>query len=125
MKGAAGIIALALGSALTIAALVDPATGRSVVLGMAGPLAAVAVSWIVVEWTHRRDPGQVMSVLLLAFAGKAVFFGMYVLAMVKLVQVETIPFVVSFTGYFVTLYLVQAVLLQRLTRQSSANGPDS
>jgi hypothetical protein len=50
---------------------------------------------------------------------------MYVLAMVKLVQVETIPFVVSFTGYFVTLYLVQAVLLQRLTRQSSANGPDS
>jgi hypothetical protein len=70
--------------------------------------------WMVMEQTYRRDPARLTAVMIAAFAGKLVFFGAYVAVMLGLLAVRPIPFVVSFTSYFIGLYLIEALYLRRL-----------
>jgi hypothetical protein len=114
MKAALWIAIASLGSVLAAAALVERDTRADIALGMAGPLVAVAASWVMTERAYRQDPVRVTAVTMGAFAAKMVFFGVYVAAVVKLVGVHPVPFVVSFTCYFVGLYLMEAVLMRRL-----------
>jgi len=81
---------------------------------VSGPLAATCGSWVLIERTMRRDPGQVTPLMIKAFAGKLVFFGLYVVLMVSVLALRPVPFVVSFTSAFITLYLIEAFYLQRL-----------
>ncbi len=96
--------------------LFGPAVGRDVALGIAGPFVAVAVTWVLVVGAHRRSPADVTRVMVAGFAGKMIFFGVYVVAVWKLAMPEAIPFIASFTGSFLTLYGVEAFLLDRLFR---------
>ena len=45
---------------------------------------------------------------------KMLFFGTYVALMLRVVGLQPLPFVVSFTGYFIALYLTEALLMRRL-----------
>lgn len=99
-----------------VAAVLGADVGRDVALGMSGPFAAVAVTWVLVVRAHRRDPAAVTSVLLTAFVGKLIFFGVFIVAIWTAVRPEPTPFIASFTGSFLTLYAVEAVLLGRLSR---------
>jgi hypothetical protein len=82
--------------------------------GMLGPLAASLVSWGMVERVHAAAPERVMGVLMHAFAAKMLFFGVYVAVMLRGLGLRPVPFVVSFTAYFIGLYAMQALFLQRL-----------
>jgi hypothetical protein len=86
----------------------------AVFFGMLGPLAAATVSWVLAERTYRRDPSTLTSLMVGAFAFKFVFFGAYVAVLLKVVRVSPVPFVVSFSSYFIALHLVEAVCLKRL-----------
>jgi hypothetical protein len=90
------------------------ASGTEVLFGMLGPLAAVTASWAMVERTHRVNPERVTAVMIAAFAGKMVFFGVYVAVMLKVLALRPIPFVASFMGYFLGLYGMEALYLRRL-----------
>jgi len=48
------------------------------------------------------------------FVAKMLFFGAYVAVMLEVVGVRPVPFVVSFTAYFIALYLAEALLMRRL-----------
>ncbi|MEO8257955.1 MAG: hypothetical protein ABI868_11470 [Acidobacteriota bacterium] len=96
------------------AALFGRENGVAILLGMIAPLAAVVVSWRSVERAHRRDPGSVTAVLMAGFAGKMVFFGGYLVVVLKFLGVRPVPFIASFTAYFIGLYLVEAIYLKRL-----------
>lgn len=89
-------------------------SGPAVFLGMLGPLVAVGSSWIAIERTYRDNPARLTGVMVKAFAAKMLLFGAYVAAMLVVVRVDPVPFVLSFTAYFLVLYAVQATLLQRL-----------
>jgi len=43
-----------------------------------------------------------------------VFFGVYVTIMLRVLALRPLPFVVSFTTYFIALHLFEAFCLQRL-----------
>ena len=86
----------------------------AVVLGVVGPLAAVLVTWMVVKRIWRARPELLTGVMVAGFAGKMVFFGAYVTAMLTLVALPAIPFVISFTISFIALYAMEAVWMQRL-----------
>ena len=92
----------------------------AVLLGLAGPLSVVSVSWLVMARTFRRDPSRLTSLMMLAFAGKMVFFAAYVAIALKVVGVRPAPFVASFVVSFVGLYFVEAVSLRRLLAGKSA-----
>ena len=91
--------------------------GGEIFLGMIAPLVVTAASWISIERAHRRDPRSVTRVLMAGFAGKMVVFGGYVLLVLRVFGVRPLPFIASFTAYFIGLYLVEALYLKRLFRQ--------
>ena len=82
--------------------------------GMLGPLAAAGATWVVGARTHAAAPGRVLGVLMAAFAVKMVFFGAYVTVMLRPLELRPIPFVASFTGYFIALYGMEALFFRRL-----------
>jgi hypothetical protein len=90
-----------------------------VIGGIIGPLLAALATWIVVTRAHRRDPAGVMNVMLAAFLVKAVFFGVYVVVMIKVLELEPVPFIVSFAAAFISLYAAQGLLFARLFRQAA------
>ena len=88
--------------------------GTEMFFGMLGPLLAACVTWLAVARAHRVDPAKVAPTLMAGFAVKILFFGAYVVLVMRLGQVEVTPFATAFAGYFVALYAVQAVLVHRL-----------
>ena len=99
---------------LVAAALLETQARIEVLYGMLGPLAMVSGSWVLMERTYRRVPQRLTAVMAAAFAGKLVFFGAYVAVMLRVVSLRPRTFVASFTGYFIALYLIEALCLRRL-----------
>jgi hypothetical protein len=101
-------------SAALIVAVGGVGYAPEVVFGMFGPLAETVTSWVVADQVYRRRPERLTAVMITAFAGKLVFFGAYVAVMLKVLALRPVPFMASFTGYFVALHLVEALALRRL-----------
>ena len=99
---------------LVAAGLLDTQARIAVLYGMLGPLAMVAGSWVLMERAYRRNPQRLTGIMVAAFAGKLVFFGAYVAVMLRVLSLSPRPFVASFTGYFIALYLIEALYLRRL-----------
>ena len=118
MKPAAVMIAASVGCWLVAALLIDARTRVEVLFGMVGPLAMAAGSWVLVERTFARNARLLTSVMIAAFAFKVVFFGAYVVVMLKLLLLRPAPFVASFVSYFVGLYLMEALYLRRMIEGS-------
>jgi len=110
----AWMVGAGVGSWLTVGAVVETELNPEALFGMAGPLVAAVVSWIAYDRAHARAPERLMSVLMTAFAVKVLFFGVYVAVMLRVLDLRPIPFVISFTGYFVALYGIEALCLRRL-----------
>ena len=101
-------------SCLAVTALPAVDSDAEVLLGMAGPLAAAAVTWVLVHRTFTSRPAQLTPLMIVAFGGKMVFFGVYVTVMLTVLALRPAPFVISFTVYFIALYAIEAFCLQRL-----------
>ena len=114
MKAAAWMVAGCVGTWLVAAVVLERAAAVDALLGMLGPLVVVAGTWLLVERAHERDPQQVTAVMMRAFAGKMLFFGAYVAVVLGALGRQPVPFVVSFTAYFIALYAYEALLLRRL-----------
>lgn len=114
MKAAGWMVAVSLGSWAALAGLLDRGTRLAVLAGLVGPLVVAAASWVAIERTHRQKPAAMTSVMVAAFGAKVVFVGVYVSVMLGLFAMPGTPFVISFTSYFIALYVVEAFLLRRL-----------
>ena len=114
MKLVAWIGAASLASALLAIAMAGRRTAGGVLLGMLAPLAAASVSWVLTERTFKHDPQRLSGLMIRAFGAKMLFFGAYVAVMLEVVAVRPVPFVASFTAYFIALYLTEALLMRRL-----------
>jgi len=114
MKPVAVMVAAGVGSCLAAALLVDARTRVEVLFGMVGPLAVAVGSWVLAARTYARNPQALTSVLIAAFAVKVVFFGAYMVVMLKLLLLRPVPFVASFVSYFGGLYLMEALYLRRM-----------
>lgn len=108
------MVALSVLSWLVAAVLLDTQARIEVLYGMLGPLAMVSGSWVLMERAYRRSPQRLTAVMVAAFAGKLVFFGAYVAVMLRMLSLRPRTFVASFTGYFIALYLIEALYLRRL-----------
>jgi len=114
MRPVAWMVVASVASWLATMVVVGTAIGVDVLLGMIGPLAIVTTTSALMERTYRENPDRLTALMISAFAGKMVFFGAYVAAMLRLPFLRPIPFVASFTSYFIALYLMEALCLRRL-----------
>jgi len=101
---------------LALTAIVRPTLNPELFWGMAAPLLATVATWIAAARTHAAAPERLTGVMMTGFALKAVFFGVYVVVMLRVLTMRPVPFVVSFTAYFIALYAMEALLLRRLLR---------
>jgi len=106
--------AASVGAAGAAIAVAGRGMTAEVLLGMLAPLAAAGASWVLIERTFKRDPQQLTALMIGAFGAKMLFFGAYVVLMLAVVGLRPVPFIVSFTGYFIALYLTEALLLRRM-----------
>ena len=114
MTAVAWMVGASLASWLVATLSTDGRGNPEVLLGMAGPLIAAVVSWVVDERAHRSAPGRVTNVMITAFAVKMVFFGVYVGVMLRGLELRPAPFIVSFAVYFIALHAMEALFLRRL-----------
>jgi hypothetical protein len=119
MKPVATMGAASLISWAGTAAIVDRQTSIEVLFGMLGPLAAVSGTWFLAEWIYRQRPEGLTPMMLTAFVLKMAFFGGYVAVMLNVLRFHPVPFVASFTSYFIGLYLMEALYLRRLFSERS------
>jgi hypothetical protein len=94
--------------------------GAEVLFGMLGPVIVAIVTFVAAERTWRRNPERLTALMATAFAAKMVFFAAYVAVMLKVLNLQPIPFVVSFASCFIALHLIEGLGLRRLF----AGGPD-
>ena len=113
MKPVAWMVGASLVSWLIVSSVARGANPE-VLCGMLAPLVVAAVSWIVTERTYRSRPERLTGVMVQGLAIKAVFFGAYVVGMLRGAGLRPVPFVVSFTSYFIALHVTEAVFMRRL-----------
>src|SRR2546428_1253986 len=114
MRQIAYMAAASLSTWMGAAVIVDRRTSLEILFGMLGPLAAVSGTRFLAAWIYRERPEELMGLMIAAFLLKMVFFGGYVAIMLQVARVRPVPFVVSFTSYFIWLYLIVAPYLKRL-----------
>jgi uncharacterized membrane protein YdfJ with MMPL/SSD domain len=114
MKPVRWMAGLGLISWLGVWALFGREVGLAALAGLLGPLAAATGSWVLMERAYRRDPEGLTRLMLKAFLGKMIFFGAYVAVALTALSIRPIPFIVSFTTYFIGLHVAEAVCLRRL-----------
>ena len=117
MTPAMWMITASVASAL-VAALIVPAAAVEVVLGMAAPLLAVVATGILAERTFLADPAQLLPAMLKALIAKAIFFTTWLIAMLKGLELQPVPFAISFVVSFIALYAVQAARFERLSSRA-------
>ena len=103
-----------LGCWLAATVMFGAQTHVATLFGVLGPLAVAVVTWRLAERTYRRNPEALTGQMIAGFGGKMVFFGAYVAVMIKGLSQPAVPFVVSFTGSFIVLHLIEALALRRL-----------
>jgi hypothetical protein len=118
MKETRWMVAAGIGTWLAAAAFVDRRTALEVLLGMIGPLVVVSASWALMERTYRKNPAGLTSMMTAALFGKMIVFGAYVAVMLEVLSLRPVPFVASFTSYFIGLYLMQALYLRRMLTET-------
>jgi hypothetical protein len=114
---AAGVVSWAVA-----AVMVDRQTRIEVLFGMLGPLAVVVATWLLAEWAYRHHTAELTSVMMTAFMLKMAFFAGYVAVMLRVAGFRPVPFVASFTSYFIALYLIEALYLKRLFSNAKRHG---
>ena len=117
------MVGASLGSWLAATRLLNIDAEREIVLGMFGPLAAAVMTWVLVErtWTSSH-PERLTPLMIQAFAAKIVFFGVYIVVILKMLPVRPIAFVVSFTSYFIALHVTEALCMRRLFARGMEKG---
>lgn len=108
---------------LVAVAATGPALMADLLFGMLAPLLVAVVTWELAERTYRRNPEQLTALMVTAFAAKMVFYGGYVAAMVLGLKLRPVPFMFSFTAYFIGLNLVEALSLRRLFAAGAQGSP--
>ena len=117
MKVSAWMVAGSVACWLIGSRLVAPELTPDIGFGMLGPLVAAVGTWMAISTGAEKHPTLVTQRLLLGLFVKALFFAGYVVAMVRVVHVRPVPFVVSFTIFFLGLLVIEALLLRRLGLQ--------
>jgi len=113
---------LSVGSWLVVTVALGTANPEAF-FGMVGPLLAACASWIAIERMQALAPERVMNVMISGFVAKMMFFGVYVVGMLRGLELRRTPFVVSFTVYFIALYAMEALFLKRLFERDPQRSP--
>ena len=108
------MIGASVASWLALVAVTGSSLMPELLLGMAGPLTSAVLTWQVLERTQSSAPERLTNVMITAFGVKVLLFAVYVVVALWALGLRPKPFMLSFTGYYVGLHVVEAMFLRRL-----------
>lgn len=88
-------------------------------LGMIAPLIVGTISIQLSKNVFKKSPQKLTASLTKSFFMKMIFFAAYFIIILSFYTFEPIPFVVSFTGFFILFYIIEAVFLQKLIQSNN------
>lgn len=85
---------------------------KEIFLGMIAPLIIGIMSIILLSIAHQKSSEKVNKIMIKLFAGKMVFYALYFIYIFTFYTFNPMPFILSFTGYFITLHISEALFLR-------------
>ena len=85
-----------------------------ILLGMTAPLLVTIISILWIKKVFKIDPEKTTATMTKAFFIKMVLFALYFIIILSIYTFEPNPFVISFTGFFILFYIIEAMFLQNL-----------
>jgi hypothetical protein len=114
MKFIISIVILGLGISGLVVGTVFPQYSNEILLGMIAPLLVSIFSIQLVKRANSASPKKLTATLTKSFFIKMVLFALYFIIILTFYAFEPIPFVISFTGFFILFYIIEAIFLQKL-----------
>ena len=116
MKFIISILFLGFGISGLIGVTIFPEYFIEIILGMLAPLLVSIISIIQINNLYKNDPQKITATITKSFLFKMIFFAIYFIIILSIYAFKPIPFVISFTGFFILFYVIEAVFLQKLFR---------
>jgi hypothetical protein len=120
MKLSGVLVAVCVATCGLFTVLVAPDTVAAAFMGMAAPLMVGIATIVMVERTIRTALSALTTRMTIAFLAKMVFYAAYVSVVIAFVTSHPLPFIISFTVYFVALQIIEAVYFKTLFTQAGA-----
>ncbi len=117
MKSVVAISGACLVTWLLGTVLIAPNAGIELLLGMMMPLVMAVGTMTLFERSFARDPRQLTPLMIKAFGAKMVLVGGYVAVILGLTALDPVPFIASFSLYYIVLHLTEALQLRSLFSQ--------
>jgi hypothetical protein len=114
MKFIISIIILGLGISGLVGGAVFPQYIIEIFLGMTIPLLVTIFSIMWINKVFKTDPDKLTATMTKSFFIKMVLFALYFVIILSFYTFEPNPFVISFTGFFILFYIIEAIFLQKL-----------
>ena len=114
MKFIISIIILGLGISGLIGGVVFPEFFKEIFIGMIAPLLVTMFSIIWIKNVFKTHPEKITVVMTKSFFIKMVLFALYFIIILSFYTFEPNPFVISFTGFFILFYIIEAMFLKKL-----------
>ncbi len=115
-----GYMTLACAISLIVVGVSLPEVASEMALGMIAPLVVAIVTMVSIERVYRQTPKRLTALMIRAFGAKMVFFAIYVVAVLTLTASNPVPFVLSFSAYFIFLHGTEALLLRSLFAKATS-----
>lgn len=87
---------------------------KEIFLGMISPLVIGVLSIFYIDDIQKKSPEKLTNVILKMFVGKMIFYGAYFIFIFTFYTFTPVPFIISFSGYFITLHVCEALFLKSI-----------
>ena len=113
-------IACLAGGSILVAIFLNAVSGlaglgaeKEIWFGMFGPTLASVVTLVAIERQKILNPQKMLKCIIQSFVIKSIFFGAYIVGLVKTNQVRPGPFVGCFAFFYLALHVAEAVKLHK------------
>ncbi|NQT98286.1 MAG: hypothetical protein HQ562_11145 [Candidatus Marinimicrobia bacterium] len=103
-----------LGSWGLLSGLIPQPVAVEIFWGMLGPWLVGIVTILLAQHIFRQKPQDLTKLMITSFFGKMLFYGVYISLLILFGSIETVPFVISFTVYFIVLHIIEALYFQSI-----------
>ncbi len=89
-----------------------PEISREILLGMIFPWSMFLLSVLITQIMHLKFSFNITKYLGIAMITKMILYGIIIVAIFSFMSFNPIPFIISFTGYYLMLHLTEAYIVR-------------
>lgn len=119
MRYIISIILIGVGIAGLVSGTFYPHYKIEIFIGMLSPLMISIISIQLTKNIFSKNPEKLTSTLIKSFIFKMIFFAVYFIIILTIYTFEPIPIIISFTGFFILFYVIEAIFLKNLIQSSN------